>query len=68
MHHKNLINSLPALLIPSLMQPWQVAQGLEISLPDQTPCQYAYVFKVGGQDLKPSDAVKKAARPVAEGR
>jgi alpha-L-fucosidase len=38
----------------------QLEQGLEISLPAKPPCEHAFVFKFGGQDLKPSAAVLDA--------
>lgn len=44
-------------------------QGLEIDLPAKKPCEYAYVFKIGGKDLKPSETALRATvtQPNADG-
>ena len=42
----------------------QGAQGLEISLPDQTPCQYAYVFKVTVEKAGGTDLIIRAKDPA----
>jgi alpha-L-fucosidase len=43
--------------------------GLEITLPDKPPCDFAYVFKVTGTDLKPAAAgqTSTVSQPAADG-
>jgi len=55
---------------PGALEWSQTGAGLEVRLPEQKPCEHAWVLRIAGQDLKPAPVAVEGAviAPQADGR